>query len=193
MKWIGLTGGLGSGKSSVTKLLRTKGWPVIDADQIAHQVLEPGTEGLTKVLQEFGADLLEGNRLNRRQLAVRVFGDPAKLRKLELIVHPLIQNEVQRQKQSFQQAGFQKVFYDVPLLYERNLTGFDAVIVVTAQDHLIRERLKKRNGWSDQEIDSRLSSQLPLSEKARQAHHVIRNDGGFHELEAEVDRVLQLI
>ncbi|HRO67920.1 MAG TPA: dephospho-CoA kinase [Pseudobdellovibrionaceae bacterium] len=192
MKWIGLTGGLGSGKSTVAAFLRSKGWPVIDADQIAHQVLARGTPGLTKVLEEFGADLLlPSGELNRRELGMRVFGQPDRLLALEKIVHPLVQDEVQRQKQAFQQAGFQKAFYDVPLLFEKNIEGFDAVVVVTSDADVIRSRLKRRNAWADAEIETRIGAQIPLGEKEKRADHVIRNDEGLKELEESVDRLLE--
>lgn len=191
MKWVGLTGGLGSGKSTVASILRTKGWPVIDADQIARQVLDPGTEGLTKVLQVFGPDLLLPNgELNRAELGRRVFGFPEKLLKLESIIHPRVQAEVQKQKQQLSQLGFKMAFYDVPLLFEKKLSGFDAVVVVNAPPDVVRERLRKRNGWSEEEIDARLGAQIPLTKKTASADHVIQNTGSLHDLEAEVDRVL---
>lgn len=191
MKWIGLTGGLGSGKSTVASFLRVKGWPVIDADQIAHQVLAPGSAGLTKVLEHFGKDLLLPNgELDRRALGMRVFGHPERLLELERIVHPLVQDEVSRQRQALQQAGFQKAFYDVPLLFEKNLEGFDSVVVVTSSPTVIHGRLKSRNAWSDEEISKRIASQIPLTEKEKRADHVIRNDGGLGELEDAVDRLL---
>lgn len=192
MKWIGLTGGLGSGKSTAASFLRKKGWPVIDADQIAHQVLAPGTPGLTKVLEQFGKDLLlTSGELNRRELGMRVFGHPDRLLALEKIVHPLVQDEVSRQRQAFQQAGFQKAFYDVPLLFEKNIGGFDSVVVVTASPSVVHGRLKARNGWSDDEIAKRLSSQIPLSEKEKRADHVVWNDGELSALESAIDRMLE--
>lgn len=194
MKWIGLTGGLGSGKSTVAKILRAKGWPVIDADRLAHEVLAPGSPGLHEVLMVFGQDLLQSDgHLDRRELGQRVFGNPIQLSRLEAIVHPRVQEMVRTQRMQLEQAGMRMAFYDVPLLYEKKLDGFDAIVVVTSNPSTIRARLKTRNQWSDQEIDERLARQIPLSEKESRADFVIRNEGTIESLDAAVDEFLNLL
>lgn len=191
MKWIGLTGGLGTGKSTVAEMLRRKGWPVIDADQIAHQVLAPQTEAWTKVLHRFGSDLQgPSGEIDRRELGRRVFGDASALADLEGIIHPLVQEEVRKRRSSFHQQGFRMAFYDVPLLFEKNLTGFDAVLVVTSSPELVEKRLLKRNGWSEVEVRQRQAAQWPIDKKVESADVVIENNSDLAALELEVDRAL---
>lgn len=191
MKWIGLTGGLGTGKSTVADILRRRGYPVIDADQIAKEVVAPGTSGLRSVLAELGADLLKPDgSLDRGKLAQQVFSDREKLEKLETIIHPLVQDRVREIRKALQAQGFQKAFYDVPLLFEKNLSGFDEILVVTSDPVHQRERLRARNGWSDEEITRRTAAQWPMDRKVTSADHVIKNDAGLSELEKEVDAYL---
>lgn len=188
MKWIGLTGGLGSGKSTVARLLRTKGYPVIDADELAKDVVAAGTKGQREVVQEFGADvLLADGQLDRRALGRKVFGHPDRLLKLESIIHPLVQFEVETRRKAFASQGFRLAFYDVPLLFEKNIPGFDAVVVVAAPEPLRRSRVAMRDGLGEEEILRRLASQLPMDVKEAKADHVLRNDGDLAHLEAQVD------
>lgn len=192
MKWIGLTGGLASGKSTVARLLRTKGYPVIDADELAKDVVAAGTPGLAKVIQEFGNDLrLPDGSLDRRALGRKVFGDAGALARLEAIIHPLVQAETLARRKAFASRGFRLAFYDVPLLFEKNLEGFDAVVVVSAPEHVRRARAGARDGLSLDEIDRRLASQLPMDHKIARADHVVTNDADFASLEAQVDALLE--
>lgn len=191
MKWIGLTGGLASGKSTVARLLRAKGYPVIDADEIAKNVVAPGTKGLAEVLAEFGKDLrLPDGSLDRNALGQRVFGLPDRLLKLESIIHPLVQAEASARRKAFASQGFRLAFYDVPLLFEKNLTGFDAVVVVSAPEDLRRVRVASRDGLSAADITKRLAAQTPLAEKEARADIVLKNDGDLASLEAQVDDML---
>lgn len=194
MKWIGLTGGLASGKSTVARLLRTKGYPVIDADELAKAVVAPGTEGLREVLAAFGSDLLQTDgALDRRELGRRVFGKPEELRRLEAIIHPRVQAETSARRRAFATQGFRIAFYDVPLLFEKNITGFDAVVVVTAGEQLRKTRLKSRDGLDDEEIARRLASQIPLPEKEAKADYVLHNDGDLASLEKQVDDLTKVL
>lgn len=194
MKWIGLTGGLGSGKSTVASILRRKGFPVIDADAIARQLVQPGTSGLRSVVEAFGPGVVGMNgALDRGAMAREVFSKPEKLAQLEALLHPLVQKEVQDQKRAYQGSGFRIVFYDVPLLFEKNLSGFDLVVVVDAPESLRRTRLKSRNNWTDEDIDQRMASQLPLEDKVKKADHVIMNAGDLKELEKNVEKFLQTL
>lgn len=194
MKWIGLTGGLASGKSTVARLLRTKGYPVIDADELAKSAVAPGSPGLQSVLREFGSDLLRPDgSLDRRELGRRVFGKPDQLAKLEALIHPAVQAETAARRKAFASQGFRLAFYDVPLLYEKNLTGFDAVVVVTAPLDVQKARLRARDGLADEEIVKRLASQLSMAEKEARADHVLRNDGDLAFLERQVDDLTKVL
>lgn len=194
MKWIGLTGGLASGKSTVARMLRTKGYPVIDADELAKAAVAPGSPGLKSVLREFGSDLLRPDgSLDRRELGRRVFGKPDQLAKLESLIHPAVQAETAARRKAFASQGFRLAFYDVPLLYEKNLTGFDAVVVVTAPLDVQKARLRARDGLADEEIVKRLASQLSMAEKEARADHVLRNDGDLAFLERQVDDLTKVL
>ncbi len=192
MKWIGLSGGLASGKSTVATILRQRGYQVVDADQLAREVLHKGTTGLKKVVETFGQELVDSNgELNRDKMAELVFSSASELKKLENIVHPLVQEKVRIIRKSLEEKKEQIAFYDVPLLFEKNLESqFDATVLVYANEALQKSRMKSRNNWSDDEIQSRLSAQLPMSEKLKKAKWVLRNESTIGELEKQVDELL---
>ena len=192
MKWIGLTGGLGTGKSTVAKILRAKGYVVIDADQLAHLTLAPGSETLTKVLDRFGTDLIgaDGN-LDRRRLGKMVFSEPSLLAELEAIIHPAVKKLTLDRRLAAEQAGHKLAFYDVPLLFEKNFAkDFASVIVVSASLENQIARTIRRDGLSREEVLRRLSHQLSIEEKAARADFVIENNGSEAELQKQVDSVL---
>lgn len=195
MRWMGLTGGLGTGKSTVAHFLNKQGVPVIDADRIAKQVLEPGTEGLKQVVLAFGPGILKSDgSLNRVSLADLVFSDKEKLKKLESIVHPLVQGEVKAQRKWLEDQHTNWAVYDVPLLFEKNLQAqFDQIILVTSSFEKQVDRLKLRNNWNDTEINKRINAQLPLSQKIALSQHVIDNDGTVEELEKKVATLVELL
>jgi dephospho-CoA kinase len=190
MMWIGLTGGIASGKSTVAKLFRDHGITVIDADLIAHQVVEPGKPGLRSIVSEFGEEVLDSDgRLNRRALGQKVFGHPESLQRLESILHPLVQQEVLIQRKNAEQSGAKIAIYDVPLLFEKKLEAqFDGVITVHSSLENQKKRIKLRDGLTDQEIEKRLSSQIPLKQKMDQSHWRIDNNGSLSELQAQVEQ-----
>lgn len=193
MKWIGLTGGMGSGKSSVTALLRARGLPVADADELARQVVEPGTTGLLAVVQAFGPGIIDpAGRLDRAKLAGQVFGNPGQLARLELILHPMIQAEVLKFKSQAAAAGHAMAFYDVPLLFEKNLQQqFDATLVIWCTEEQQIERSMARDGSNRSEVERRLQSQLAMSEKKTRADVLIDNTGSADSLDLKVDQALQ--
>lgn len=195
MKWIGLTGGMGSGKSAVTALLRARGFTVIDADVVARKVVEPGTPGLAQVVQAFGPGVLNAEgELDRKKLAAQVFGKPDELRRLEMILHPLIQQKVADRRQEAAARGEALVFYDVPLLFEKNLGAqFDAVVVVWSTEAQQIERSMKRDGASREDVERRLSAQIPLAEKKLKADVLIDNSGTFESLPVRVDTALKAL
>ncbi len=194
MKWIGLTGGLGTGKSTVAKILRENGYVVLDADRLAAEVIAPETAGLKSVIQHFGHEFqLSNGNLDREKMALKVFKDPASLSELEGLIHPLVKVEVERQKELEKKKGSKFLFYDVPLLYEKNISGFDSVVVVASSYENQKVRIRGRNRWSEEEINNRLKNQLPLSQKVQKADHVIYNDGTMGELKVQVEKILDLL
>ncbi len=196
MKWVGLTGGLGTGKSTVSQMLIGRGIPVIDADRIAREVVEPNGPAFPGLIQFFGRGILNSSgSLDRALVAQVVFSDPQKLLKLEALIHPYVQEEVSRQREWLRDQHHQWAVYDVPLLFEKKLKSqFDFVVVVSVTDSAIqRARLKLRNNWNDEEILKRLASQLPLTEKVAQADYVIRNDADLPALEKKVDTLVQML
>ncbi len=192
MKRIGLTGGIGCGKSTVLALFRELGAAIVDTDQVARDVVAPGTRGLARIVATFGREvLLADGSLDRAKLAARVFQDPQARRKLEAITHPLIRRALMLRFVRLALARVPVVIVEAPLLFETGGAGrFHETVAVIADERVIHERLRARNGWSDDEIRARLASQLPLAEKARRATHVIENSG---DLEAARRRVRELM
>lgn len=193
MLWIGLTGGIATGKSTVALRLRSKGFAVIDADVIAKEVVASGTPGLKKIVDVFGRSVLgPQGELDRSRMANDIFSDLTKRKQLEAIVHPLVQEKVRLLRQSLELKGCGLAFYDVPLLYEKNLTEqFDAVVVVACSAQKQMERLMARNGIDRMAASARIGSQIPILEKVSLANFVIWNDGSLEDLEADIDRFLQ--
>lgn len=196
MKWVGLTGGLGTGKTTVSQMLIKRGISVIDADRVAREVVEPNGPAYPGIIQAFGSGILKADgSIDRALLARAVFGDSKKLLQLEKLIHPFVQQEVSLQKQWLKDQHHPWAVYDVPLLFEKGLkTQFDFIAVVSVTDEQTQvARLKQRNSWNDEEIQKRLKSQLPLSEKITQADYVIRNDADLSSLEKKVDTMVQML
>jgi dephospho-CoA kinase len=196
MKWVGLTGGLGTGKSTVAQMLVKHGIPVIDADRIARQVVEPQGPAYAGILRAFGPGVINPDgSLDRQCLARIVFNDEEKRLLLERLIHPCVQSEVASQRQWLKEQRYSWAVYDVPLLFEKGLQSqFDSVIVVSVTHEQIQyERLKERNGWNDEEIHKRLSSQVLLAVKVAGADHVIQNDADIPTLQKKVDTLVQML
>lgn len=192
MKWIGLTGGIACGKSAVATHLRAKGWSVVDADVLAHKALSPGTSSYINAVSFFGPQILSADKsIDRKSLGAIVFNDKAKLLKLEEFIHPWVQEQTRAHRETFEKAGEKMAFYDVPLLFEKNLhSQFDDVIVVACDEKIQIERLKKRNGFNEEEARRRIAAQMPLMEKVKRTSHVIYNNGTLAELHAAIDTVV---
>ncbi len=191
MRWIGLTGGIGSGKSTVAQLLRNNGIAVIDADEVAHMVTKKSGPGFGPVVSEFGPDIVGADgEIDRRKLGQVVFANAVKLEKLEKILHPLIAAKVKELREDLAQKGRMFAVYDVPLLFEKKMQKqFDEIIVVfCSTDNQIR-RAMERTGLSEKEIRERLMAQIPLTEKLKEASRMIENDGTLAELEARVKKL----
>ena len=185
---IGLTGGIGSGKSTAAARFAELGATVIDADQLARQVLAPGTPGLAAVLDRFGAELAADGVLDRARLAGLVFADPAALADLNAIVHPLV---AERTAELTEAAGPDAmVVYDVPLLVENDLSGgFQVVVVVEAPLPARLARLAER-GMAEAEARSRIAAQASDAQRRAVATVVLDNSGSVDELRAQVDDLL---
>lgn len=195
MLWIGITGPMGSGKSTVAHVLRQMGFAVLDADEVARKVLGPGTAGEEEVFSTFGRQLADGQgRLDRRALGRLVFNNKSELQKLEDIIHPHVRDEIARERQALQQRGVTAAFYDVPLLFEKNMQDqFDHVLVVSADRKLRDARVQTRSQLSAEEIEERNSRHLPPEFKEAAASAVIRNNGSLTDLQVEIQRALAKI
>lgn len=195
MKWIGLTGGIASGKSTVAKILTGAGIPVLDADEAAYFVSKKDSPGLAQIVQHFGSQILNSQgELDRKAMAAQVFSDKRKLLELEGILHPLIKEEIQKRKKELEAQGVALAFYDVPLLFEKKMEkDFDEIVLVTSTRDLQISRMQFRNGLSLEEAEARLANQIPLAEKEIHSTRVIKNHGSFAELEKETLEVLKKI
>ena len=194
MRVVGLTGGIASGKSTVTAMFRELGAQVIDADQVARDVVEPGTPGVEEVARRFPGVVDASGRLDRAELGRRVFADPAERRALEAIVHPRIREEVARRLEALARDGGEVALYDAALLIENGLQkGMDGVIVVWAPESLQRARLAARDGLDEAAVTARLRAQLPLADKRAHATWVVDNGGSLDETRAQVRRIWEEI
>jgi dephospho-CoA kinase len=190
-KVYGLTGGIASGKSTVSELLRARGAIVIDADQIAREVVAPGTPGLRAVAERFGAHFVVDGALDRAALGAHVFANVPERKALDAILHPLIAAESARQIGDALQADGDPVFYDAALLVENGLhRNFAGLVVVACSPETQLARIMRRDGLSEHEARLRLDAQLPLAEKVRIADHIIDNDGPLDALPPQIDRLL---
>ncbi len=186
---IGLTGGIACGKSTVSAYLREKGIPVVDADVVARQIVEPGTVGLQQIVDIFGREyLLPDGSLNRAMLGKKVFAEPKALEQLNAITGPLILEEMKRQLQVPEPI----IVLDAALLLEKEVYHqlVDTVWVVTADADIQLNRLVTRNGYSVQQAQDRINSQMTSAERIAMADAVIDNNGTQEETRDQVDALL---
>lgn len=191
---VGLTGGVGSGKTTVSKMLNEEGAYLIDADQIARELVQPRTAAWNELIRVFGKEILEDNEsIHRKKLAAKVFSDPAQRNLLNQILHPRIKKEMQRRMREIGQRDPDAiVVIDAPLLVELgDHREMDKVIVVTSGEAQQVERLREREGASEEEARRILSSQMPMEEKLKVADFVIRNDGSLEETRRRAKEVFQ--
>ncbi|MQA83451.1 MAG: dephospho-CoA kinase [Streptosporangiales bacterium] len=186
---VGLTGGIGSGKSEVARRLAGHGAVVVDADQIAREVVAPGTRGLDAVVREFGRQVLRPDgSLDRERLGEIVFADPAKRERLNGIVHPLVGRRAQELFEAAPEDSV--VVHDVPLLTENNLASrYDVVVVVDASVDTQVERLARFRGMSEEQARARISAQATREQRLAIADVVIDNDGSPEELDEQVRKL----
>lgn len=192
MLWIGLTGGIATGKSTVARLIRARGHAVIDADQLAREVVQIGTEANLEIARVFGPDaVLDSGELDRKRIGEIVFGDRTKLALLESIIHPRVRALSMEKRRELEREGRKIAFYDVPLLYEKDMASlFDRVVVVACSEKTQLARLIARDGFSPDEAARRVAAQIPIGLKADRADDVIPNEGSLEDLEKEVDAYL---
>ena len=191
---FGLTGGAASGKSTVAARFVERGLEVIDADRVARDVVAPGSEGLARVVEAFGAVLTPTGELDRARLRSVVFGDEARRRTLEGILHPRIAAATAQRIGELAAAGVALACYEAALLVENGLAdAFRPLVVVALDAELQRGRLMARDGVSAADAERLLAAQLPLADKAAVADFVIDNAGSKEELVARADEVLDAI
>lgn len=192
MKLIGLTGGIGMGKSTSAKLLSERGLPIIDTDNLAHQLVEPGKPALEEIKKEFGVQVVDSKgQLRRDLLAQIVFADKAGLRRLEKILHPRIRENWKAEVQKWRTAGKAAGVVIIPLLFETDAqTEFDTVFCVACAAQSQHERLLER-GWSELQIQQRLASQWPVEKKITLSNTVIWTDTNLEIHAAQLDLALQ--
>lgn len=188
MLTIGLTGGIGSGKSAAAKLFAELGVPIIDTDLIARQVVEPGQPALTEIAQTFGPEILtRDGQLNRPALRQIIFADAAKRQQLEAILHPRIQTEMLRQAAALT-APY--CIFVIPLLLEAGQQHLvKRILVIDCDDNLRRQRLKNRDQMSDAEIDRAFAAQASREQRLAAADDIISNDGSLDQLRAQVQQL----
>ena len=190
MLLVGLTGGIGSGKSTVAHLLEERGAVVFDADVIAREVVEPGTPGHSAVVERFGANVLApGGELDRDALASIVFADPAARRDLEAIVHPEVRRLFAEGSKAYRDTN-RVVVFSAPLLVETGMhTAFDVLIVLSTRVETQVDRLMRDRGMSEDAILARIAAQAPMEAKAEVADVLLPNEGDLDGLREGVDRV----
>ncbi|PZM66871.1 dephospho-CoA kinase [Paenibacillus dendritiformis] len=188
---IGLTGGIASGKSTVSRLLVERGALLVDADRIAREIVLPGSPALDQIADRFGADmLLPDGSLDRKRLGNVVFSDAAARKALEEITHPAIRQEMMTQMRRLEEEHPQSlIVVDVPLLYESGLTDrFEEIVVVYVPQAIQLERLMRRDGLSEAEASERLLSQWDIEMKRERADYVIDNSNGIEETRQQVEQ-----
>jgi dephospho-CoA kinase len=188
MQKLGLTGGIASGKSVVAVILRDLGFPVIDADSISHKLMEPARSAHDEILQSFGTDLADSSeRIDRHKLAAIVFADPAKLAKLNSILHPRVDQIIFNQLEDLQKSGAHSAsFVEAALLIEAGMAAkLDGLVVAWCRPEQQLERLRAR-GMSETEARHRIASQLLLEEKLKRATYTINCSGTLEDTRAQV-------
>ncbi|MBC1500280.1 dephospho-CoA kinase [Listeria weihenstephanensis] len=190
---IGVTGGIASGKTTVSKMLQEAGYPIVDADIAARKVVEKGTEGARQIEATFGIEVFQANgELDRQTLGNIIFHDPKRREQLNAIVHPLVKQWMLAERDRLIENGAEIIVFDIPLLIESKLEKLvDTIVVVAVDEETQLTRLMERNNATESEAIARISSQMPLSEKVKHANTVIDNSGSLQETKQQVDALVQ--
>ncbi len=191
MRKIALTGGAGSGKSTVARMFKELGAPVVDADAAARDAVKPGEPASQKLKQAFGPEFFQPDgSLDRAKVARLAFSDEKARQTLNAILHPEITRLIKERLHRLEEAGVELAVVEVPLLFEAGLqNAYDRIIVVYADMAQQMQRLKDRDQRDVQEIDGILEAQWPLSEKRRLAHYVIDNRGSLEDTKKQVENI----
>ncbi|WP_010651124.1 dephospho-CoA kinase [Oceanobacillus massiliensis] len=190
---IGLTGSIASGKSTVSQMFDDYSIPVVDADKLAREVVEPGQTAYKQVVDTFGETILrEDKSLNRPALGQIIFADESKRKLLNGIVHPAIRERMLERRDFYLNAGVKCVVLDIPLLFESELSHFaDRTIVVSVDETVQLKRLMERDNYTEKEAWQRIRSQMPIEEKVRMADAVIDNNGSIKESRSQLEELLK--
>lgn len=190
---LGLTGGIATGKSSVSRYFLQKGFPVVDADTGARKVVERDTEGWRRIRETFGKEVFhEDGTLDRKRLGAVVFTDSSKRQLLDSLLRDLIRNWMEQETKHYQKEHPALIVWDIPLLYEAQYEeACDAVMVVYVPEEIQRERLIKRNGFTKEEAENRINSQWPMEDKKKKADILIDNSGTLEATYQQIDKWLQ--
>ena len=188
---LGLTGGVGMGKSTAARLLKKVGLPVVDSDDLAREAVQPGTEGLAEIAGEFGGGFLKADgSLDRDKMASKVFQDEAARKRLEAIIHPRVRTVWEKQIDQWREQKRPVGVVVIPLLFEVDLQdSFDAVLCVACTANTQRARLRERN-WNDAQITARIAAQMDIAQKMDLADHVLWNEGAPELLMDQMKEIL---
>ena len=189
---IGLTGGIASGKSTVSNMIQELGIPVVDADQIAREVVEPGESAYEQIVRHFGEQILhQDGTLNRKKLGSIVFSDEKERKTLNSIIHPAIREKMEEEKNEYLNQGFDTVVLDIPLLFEsKNPYRLDKVLLVAVSEDVQFKRLVERDQMGEKDARQRIQSQMPIKDKIALADEVIDNNGTVQETREQLLYIL---
>ena len=191
-KLVGLTGGIGTGKSTVARMIRELGVPVIDADLLARQVVEPGQPAHAEIAAAWPEVIEQGGGIDRKRLAEHIFADPASRARLEVITHPRITERALEQADQFRRQGLQVAFLEAALLVETGLhRRLDGLVLVVASEEQQVSRVMARDGCSRSQALARLHAQLPLEEERRAASDIIDNSGDEATTQRQVETLVR--
>lgn len=193
MKLVGLTGGIASGKSTVAKILQSLGAAIVNADDLAREVVEPGHEAWKEIVASFGADILQSDQtLDRQKLRTLIFNQPEARKRLESIIHPRVRALAEERIRQYAAAGYPVVIYEVPLLFEGNLQEWLRPVILVACDvETQTARLQKRDHLTAAEAEKHIAAQMSLKDKRRLADYVIENNGSLEDLERQTRQILE--
>jgi dephospho-CoA kinase len=195
VKLVGLTGGIASGKSAVAKILQRLGAAIVNADELAREVVEPGREAWTEIVAAFGPQVLQGDQnLDRQKLRALIFNQPEARKRLESIIHPRVRALAEERIRQHAASGYSVVIYEVPLLFEGNLQEWLRPVILVACDiETQTARLQERDHLTAADAQKHIAAQMSLSEKRRLADYIIENNGSLEDLERRTREILKKI
>jgi len=193
VKLVGLTGGIASGKSTVAKILQSLGAAIVNADDLAREVVEPGHEAWKEIVASFGADILQSDQtLDRQKLRTLIFNQPEARKRLESIIHPRVRALAEERIRQYAAAGYRVVIYEVPLLFEGNLQEWLRPVILVACDvETQTARLQNRDHLTAADAEKHIAAQMSLKDKRRLADYVIENNGSLEDLERQTRQILE--